>query len=285
MNTSLFPHLIKLTRLDRPIGTYLLLWPTLTALWIASGGIPNIKILVIFILGVVFMRSAGCVINDFADRKIDGHVDRTKARPLATGLVTEKQALILFFGLLLLSFLLVLFTNLLTIKMSLIAVILAATYPFMKRYTYLPQVVLGAAFAWAVPMAYTALGVPLENTAWLLFSATVLWTVAYDTLYAMVDRDDDLKIGVRSTAILFGDSDRLMIAIIQIITWLAWGLLGVQANLGLFWWLGLAAAGALFVYQQWLIRNRTREACFQAFLNNNWIGLILFLSVMVDFMI
>ncbi|TCS35917.1 4-hydroxybenzoate octaprenyltransferase [Reinekea marinisedimentorum] len=279
------PHYIKLMRLDRPIGIYLLLWPTVTALWLAAEGIPDLKTLFVFVAGVVFMRSAGCVINDFADRKIDGHVQRTVQRPLASGLVSEKEALLLFAILLLLSFLLVLQTNATTVRLSFVAVLLAASYPFMKRYTYLPQVVLGAAFAWAVPMAYTALEVPLQNTTWLLFSATVLWTVAYDTLYAMVDRDDDLKIGVRSTAILFGENDRLMIGLIQLLTLASWILLGVQAKLGVFWWLGIMGAAGLFCYQQWLIRNRDRDACFKAFLHNNWVGLLLFLVTVINFMI
>jgi 4-hydroxybenzoate polyprenyltransferase len=283
MNTNALPHYFKLMRLDRPIGIYLLLWPTLTALWLAAEGLPRLSTLVIFALGVVFMRSAGCVINDFADRKIDGHVERTQARPLAQGLVSEKEAIGLFLALLAASFVLVLLTNADTIKMSLVGALLASSYPFMKRYTYLPQVVLGAAFAWAVPMAYTALDVPLQDTTWLLFSATVLWTVVYDTMYAMVDRNDDLKIGVRSTAILFGDSDKLMVGILQIITLLTWAVLGIQAELGVFWWLALSAATGLFVYQQWLIRERDRDACFKAFLNNHWIGLALFVGLIVNY--
>ena len=282
MNIDALPHYIKLTRLDRPIGTYLLLWPTLTALWLAADGLPNIKVLVIFTLGVIFMRSAGCVINDYADRNLDGHVKRTSTRPLASGLVTAKEALVLFAVLLTISFFLVLMTNWLTIKMSVIAVALAASYPFMKRYTYLPQVVLGAAFSWAIPMAFTALQAPLAPTAWLLFSANLLWTVMYDTQYAMVDRDDDLKIGIRSTAILFGDADKAIVGLLQIMTWLAWAMLGFQSQLGFFWWAGLLAAGALFGYQQWLIRNRDRDDCFRAFLNNHWVGLILFLALFID---
>ena len=283
MNTNALPHYIKLMRLDRPIGIYLLLWPTLTALWLAAKGLPDLQTLVIFCLGVVVMRSAGCVVNDYADRKIDGRVKRTLARPLATGLVSEKEAISLFLGLIAFAFILVLLTNALTVKMSIIAVLLAASYPFMKRYTYLPQVVLGAAFTWAVPMAYTALEVPLQDTTWLLLSATILWTVVYDTLYAMVDRDDDIKIGVRSTAILFGDSDRLMIGILQFITWLTWLLLGVKAELGLFWWIGLLVAAALFAFQQWQIRHRDRDACFKAFLNNHWVGLVLFIALVLEY--
>ena len=283
MNTNALPHYIKLTRLDRPIGIYLLLWPTVTALWLAAEGFPDLKTLLIFVAGVVFMRSAGCVINDYADRKIDGHVKRTLNRPLAVGLVSEKEAITLFSSLIVLSFVLVLFTNPLTVKLSFIAAALASSYPFMKRYTYLPQVVLGAAFAWAIPMAYTALSVPLQDLTWLLFSATVIWTVVYDTLYAMVDRDDDLKIGVRSTAILFGDSDRLMVGLLQILAWLTWLVIGVKAELGVFWWLALAVAAGLFGYQQWLIRERDRDACFKAFLNNHWVGLALFVAVVLEY--
>lgn len=284
MNKFAIEQYIKLTRLDRPIGTYLLLWPTLTALWIASGGFPEVKNLIIFTLGVIFMRSAGCVINDYADRHFDGHVKRTTTRPLAQGIVSEKEALWLFAALVIISFILVLLTNKLTVYMSFVGVALAALYPYMKRHTYLPQVVLGAAFAWAIPMAYTAANAPLIDTVWLLFTAKVLWTVAYDTQYAMVDRDDDLKIGVRSTAILFGDSDKLMIGILQVMALLTWVAVGVQAELGLFWWLALVLAAGLMGYQQWLIRDRNRDACFQAFLNNHWVGMSLFIAVVLHYM-
>lgn len=283
MNRESLKHYIRLTRLNRPIGIYLLLWPTLSALWIAAEGFPEPKVFIIFLFGVIFMRSAGCIINDYADRKIDGHVERTKNRPLPLGLITEKEALFLFFGLILMSFLLVLLTNWRTIQLSFVAVLLAACYPFMKRYTYLPQVVLGAAFAWAIPMAFSALEVPLNNATWLLFLATVLWTVAYDTLYAMVDRNDDLKLGVRSTAILFGQYDRLIVGLIQLLTLISWSLLGLQAELGLFWWIGVALATALFGFQQWLIRNRERDGCFRAFLNNHWVGLLLFTTLIFHY--
>ncbi|WP_320824408.1 4-hydroxybenzoate octaprenyltransferase [Reinekea sp.] len=285
MNTSALHYYIKLTRLDRPIGIYLLLWPTLSALWLAAEGFPGLPMVLIFTLGVILMRSAGCVINDFADRNIDGRVKRTVARPLVSGLVSSRAALWLFFSLLLLSFGLVMLTNAYTVGMSVVALLLASAYPFMKRYTYLPQVALGAAFAWAIPMAYTALAVPLSDTAWLLFSATLLWTVAYDTLYAMVDRDDDLKIGVRSTAILFGDADRLMVGLIQLLTWISWLIIGFKANLGLFWWLALAVSGGFFAYQQWLIRKRDRDACFAAFLNNHWIGMVLFMGLALNYLV
>lgn len=283
MNTTALSHYIKLTRLDRPIGTYLLLWPTLSALWLAAEGLPPVSTVLIFSMGVLVMRSAGCVINDFADRRIDGHVKRTVTRPLATGLVSAREALTLFAVLVLIAFILVLLTNAETVRMSLIALGLASAYPFMKRYTYLPQVVLGMAFAWAIPMAYTAQEVPLQETTWLWFSACVLWTVVYDTLYAMVDRDDDLKIGVRSTAILFGEYDRLMVGLLQAMTVLAWVFVGLRAELGWFWWLAVLVASALFVHQQWLIRSRERDACFRAFLNNHWIGLVLFIALILNY--
>lgn len=208
----------QLTRFNKPIGSYLLLWPTLWALWIAADGVPPLSLLIIFIAGVFITRSAGCVINDYADRHIDGHVKRTAERPLALGLISSKEALMLFAGLMLLAFVLVLFTNRMTIWMSFGALALASLYPFMKRHTHLPQVVLGAAFGWAIPMAFTAVDETLPLVAWLIFLAKLLWTVAYDTMYAMVDRDDDIKIGVKSTAILFGKQDKRIIGLLQIAT-------------------------------------------------------------------
>ena len=273
----------RLTRMDRPIGTLLLLWPTLWSLWIAAKGVPSIKNLVIFVLGVIVMRAAGCVINDFADRKIDGKVERTKGRPLATGAVSSREAIGLFIALCLLAFALVLLTDPLTIKLSVGGLILAFCYPFMKRHTHLPQVVLGAAFAWGIPMAYAAEAGELPQGVWLIYMATVLWTVAYDTFYAMVDRDDDLKIGVKSTAILFGELDRLMTGVLQGMTIYALILVGNRFDLGTFYYLGLAAAAGLFVYQQWLIRFRARAACFKAFLNNNWVGVVVFAGIVADY--
>lgn len=272
-----------LTRMDRPIGTLLLLWPTLWSLWIAAKGVPSIKNLVIFVLGVIVMRAAGCVINDFADRKIDGRVERTKNRPLATGAVSAREALGLFITLCLIAFALVLFTDPFTIKLSVGGLILAFCYPFMKRHTHLPQVVLGAAFAWGIPMAYAAEAGELHQGMWLIYLAVVLWTVAYDTFYAMVDRDDDLKVGVKSTAILFGEQDRLMTGVLQIMTLYALMLVGSRFELGTFYYLGLATAAGLFVYQQWLIRFRAREACFKAFLNNNWVGVAVFAGIVMDY--
>lgn len=273
----------RLTRMDRPIGTLLLLWPTLWSLWIAAKGVPSVKNLVIFVLGVIVMRAAGCVINDFADRKIDGKVERTKARPLATGEVSSREALGLFIALCLVAFTLVLFTDPLTIKLSVGGLILAFCYPFMKRHTHLPQVVLGAAFAWGIPMAYAAEAGELHQGMWLIYLAVVLWTVAYDTFYAMVDRDDDLKIGVKSTAILFGEQDRLMTGVLQVMTLYSLMLVGNRFELGTFYYLGLAAAAGLFAYQQWLIRFRARAACFKAFLNNNWVGAVIFAGIVADY--
>src|SRR5690606_15904609 len=266
------PLYLSLMRADKPIGTLLLLWPTLWALWIAAGGIPQWHLLVIFVVGTFLMRSAGCVINDYADRNFDSHVQRTAERPLATGAVSKHEALQLCAVLCLLAFLLVLFTNRLTILLSFGAVLLAGLYPFMKRYTHMPQLVLGAAFGWGIPMAFAAQSNALPPACWLLFIANLLWTVAYDTFYAMVDRDDDVKIGVKSTAILFGDDDRLITAILQACTLLALALAGAQFKLGYWFYVSLLGAGALFAYQQYLIRLRRRDECFRAFLHNNWVG-------------
>lgn len=270
---------LHLMRLDRPIGTWLLMWPTLWALWVATNGVPGRNVLLIFVAGVYVMRAAGCVVNDYADRHVDGHVKRTKHRPLATGRISETEAQLLFIGLVTVAFVLVLLTNWFTVLLSIGGVILAFIYPFMKRYTHLPQVVLGAAFSWAIPMAFGAvLGyVPVE--AWLLFFANVLWTVAYDTQYAMVDRDDDLKIGIKSTAVLFGSADRLMIGLLQLATLVLLAFVGVRVGLGGFFWLGLAGMAATFIHQQRLIRHRERDPCFQAFLNNYWSGLLVFAGI------
>ncbi|WP_148864465.1 4-hydroxybenzoate octaprenyltransferase [Marinobacter fonticola] len=274
---------IQLLRLDRPIGTLLLLWPTYWALWLAADGMPSLANVVIFTLGVFMMRAAGCAINDFADRKVDGHVKRTKSRPLATGRIVPAEAVMLFLVLVMLSFLMVVFfTNTLTLYLSFGGLVLAFIYPFMKRYTHLPQLFLGAAFSWAIPMAWAAEANDVTRMAWLLFTANVLWTVAYDTQYAMVDRDDDVKIGVKSTAILFGEADTLIIGVLQALTVLILALIGAQAELGLLYYLGLSAMAVLFVYQQRLIRFRQREACFKAFLNNQWAGASVFAGLLLD---
>lgn len=273
----------QLVRLDKPIGILLLLWPTLIALWIAARGWPDPLVLFVFVLGVILMRSAGCAINDYADRHIDSKVKRTKKRPLASGKITEKETLLIFISLSLMAFILVLLMNELTIWMSFGGILLAASYPFMKRYHYLPQVHLGAAFGWSAPMAYTAQANEITSVTWLIFLATILWATAYDTMYAMVDYDDDIKIGVKSTAILFGNQDKLIIAIIQALLILDLILIGHRAELSGFYYLGVTAACIFAAYQQFLIKDRKRELCFQAFLNNNWFGLVLFIGVFLDY--
>ncbi|WP_040260337.1 4-hydroxybenzoate octaprenyltransferase [Pseudomonas massiliensis] len=274
---------IQLSRMDKPIGIYLLLWPTLWALWIAGEGHPSLANIVIFVLGVVLMRAAGCVINDFADRKVDGHVRRTEQRPLVSGKVRGREALVFFAVLVTLSFLLVLCTNLATLELSVGGLMLAASYPFMKRYTYYPQVVLGAAFSWGMPMAFTAQAGHLPGAAWLLYLANLLWTVAYDTYYAMTDRDDDLRIGVKSTAILFGNSDRLIIGMLQGLALACLLLAGARFGLGWPFHCGLAVAAGCFAWEAWHTRHRERMACFEAFLHNHWAGLAIFAGIVLDY--
>jgi 4-hydroxybenzoate polyprenyltransferase len=277
-------HYAHLIRLDRPIGIYLLLWPTLWALWIAAEGVPDFGILVVFIAGVVLMRSAGCAINDYADRDVDPHVERTKTRPLAAGHITSREALGVFSALALLAFLLELSLNTLTIALSLVAVLLAMTYPFMKRFHHLPQVHLGAAFSWAIPMAFTAVtGEMPPLVAWLLFAAALLWTTAYDTMYAMCDREDDLKIGVKSSAILFGEYDRLIVGILQLATLALLLTVGILAGRGAWYWLGLLVASGFAIYQQWLIRLREPLPSLRAFLNNHWLGMAVFVGLAIDY--
>ncbi len=273
----------RLLRIDRPIGSLLLLWPTYWALWLAGDGSPSIANIIIFTLGVFFMRAAGCAINDFADRDWDRHVKRTQDRPLTTGRIQSWEAIALFLGLCMVSFLMVvLFTNRLTLYLSFGGALLAFIYPFMKRYTHLPQLFLGAAFSWAIPMAWAAQANELSQLTWLLFIANVLWTVAYDTLYAMVDRDDDLKVGIKSTAILFGEADRAIIGMLQALVVLILVIVGGQAKLGVFWYLGVAVMAGLFAYHQYLARDRARDGCFKAFLNNNWAGFAVFAGLVVD---
>ncbi|ELL7087608.1 4-hydroxybenzoate octaprenyltransferase [Vibrio fluvialis] len=274
----------QLTRMDRPIGSLLLLWPTIWALILAARGMPDLKVLAVFVIGVFAMRSAGCVINDFADRKVDGHVKRTAQRPLPAGKVTAREAFTLFLVLSLLSFLLVLTMNPLTIKLSFAGLVLAFIYPFMKRYTHLPQFFLGLAFSWSIPMAWAAQAGELPLVAWYLFVINVLWTVAYDTQYAMVDRDDDLLIGVKSTAILFGRFDKLIIGVLQLLTVAMLIALGYSYQLGAIYYWGLLAASGLFVYQQHLIRHRERMPCFQAFLNNNYVGMAIAVGLFISFL-
>lgn len=266
---------VRLMRADKPIGIYLLLWPTLCALLIAAEGLPSLHILLVFTLGVIVMRSAGCVINDYADRHVDGDVERTVQRPLVSGEILEKEALFFFMILILIAFLLVLTLNWQTILLSIVALVLASSYPFMKRYTHLPQVVLGAAFGWSIPMAFMAVSEALPWWAWIFFTANLLWTVAYDTMYAMVDRKDDLRIGVKSTAILFGQYDRLIVGILQILTVSLLLIIGIAKEFIWPFYLALLLASLLFVYQQWLIRHRAGTECFHAFLNNHYVGMIL----------
>ena len=273
----------RLMRLDRPIGILLLLWPVLWALWIAAAGQPALPVFVVFVAGVVLMRSAGCVINDYADRAFDPQVERTRERPLAAGRVRPREALVLFVVLALSAFALVLCMNRLTILLSFVGVALAVSYPFMKRWTQLPQFYLGAAFGWGVPMAFAAQtgGVPAD--AWILFGATLCWAVAYDTAYAMVDRDDDIRIGVKSTAILFGRADRPMIALFHGLTLLLLAWAGARAGLGLTYYMGLLLAAGLAGWQQWLMRTRSRDGCFHAFLNNNRFGAVVFAGLALDY--
>ncbi|MEN9432927.1 MAG: hypothetical protein RLZZ422_516 [Pseudomonadota bacterium] len=276
----------QLVRLDRPIGIYLLLWPTFWALWIASEGRPSLSLVIIFVLGVVLMRSAGCAINDYADRDIDPHVERTRNRPLAAGNISAKEALTVCLVLCLTAFVLVLQLNTKTIILSLGAVLLALTYPFMKRIHSLPQAHLGAAFAWGIPMAFTAMTnewPPL--VAWVLFVASLCWTVAYDTMYAMSDREDDLKIGVKSSAIFFGKHDKLIIGILQVLTLVLLVWVGQLAHLGVLYYLGLIIAAGFALYEQYLIKDRDRVLCFKAFLNNNGFGLAVFVGICLDYLI
>lgn len=273
----------RLMRFDKPVGTLLLLWPTLWALWLAAGGVPETRVLIIFVLGVIVMRAAGCVINDYADRHVDGHVARTHQRPLVSGAVTPNTALATFGLLVAIAFGLVLMTNALTLMLSVGGLLLAGIYPYMKRHTYLPQVVLGAAFAWSIPMAFAASRNNLDQGIWLVYTAVVLWTVAYDTFYAMVDRRDDLRIGVKSTAILFGDMDLIIIGALQLLTLAALALAGQHYQLELYYQLGLVAAGALFLWQQWLARRRDPKGCFRAFLNNQWVGAVVFAGLVADY--
>ncbi len=274
-----------LGRFDKPIGILILLWPALWALWIASDGKPDSMVLIIICSGVVLMRAAGCVINDYADRNIDPHVERTKQRPIAVGTVSPKEALILFVVLCLIAFILVLQLNLMTIMLSFVAAFLAGSYPFMKRYTHLPQAYLGIAFGFAVPMAFSAQTNTIPFVAWIMYLAVMLWALVYDTMYAMVDKDDDLKIGVKSTAILFGDKDREIMAVLQliIIALLVW--VGQIQQLGMFYYAGVAIAAGLSVYQQKLIFHREKSLCFKAFLNSNYFGLSVFLGLLLDYLL
>jgi 4-hydroxybenzoate polyprenyltransferase len=272
-----------LARFDRPIGILILLWPALWALWVASNGQPDTLVLKVICAGVILMRAAGCVINDYADRDFDPHVERTKQRPIAAGKVTPKEALIFFIVLTLIAFALVLLLNTYTILLSFVGAFLAASYPFMKRYTQLPQAYLGIAFGWAVPMSFSAQMNAIPAVAWVMYLAVILWALVYDTMYAMVDKDDDIKIGVKSTAILFGQYDRHIMAVLQIIIIGLLITVGIMQHSGLAYYIGLLVAAGLSVYQQILIVNRDKALCFKAFLNNNWFGLAVFIGLAVDY--
>ena len=276
---------IRLMRLNKPIGSLLLLWPTYWALFLSADGWPDLDILVIFTLGVFIMRSAGCVINDFADRKIDKHIVRTQQRPLATGEISSNSALVLFGLLLLIALGLVLQTNILTIKLSLIAVLLATLYPFTKRWTNLPQLVLGAAFGMSVPMAFSAQTGVIPLTAWLVFIATLVWTLIYDTFYAMADRDEDLKVGVKSTAILFAKYDQIIITLLQILLIIVFVLIGNTFDLGLIYDFSLVVILFFMIYHQLLLKKRQKEEYFKAFLSNNFIGMTVFLGIFLSVII
>lgn len=273
----------RLARIDRPIGTFLLLWPCLMALFLAAKGMPDPRVLIIFIVGVFVMRACGCIINDVADRKLDVHVDRTKLRPLASGEVSTKEALLLFVFLGLLAFSLVLLLNLLVIQLSVVGIVLTIIYPFTKRFTNMPQMFLGVVWSWSIPMAYAAQTGTIPAEAWWLFVANWCWTVAYDTMYAMVDRDDDLKVGIKSTAILFGQYDRQFIALFQIAALGCFVVAGWEAQRGLVYALGMLTFVGFSLYQQKLIHHRVKPLCFKAFLNNNLAGMILFIALGLDY--
>jgi len=274
-----------LTRFDRPIGILILLWPALWALWVASDGRPDLGVLTVICLGVVLMRAAGCVINDYADREFDPHVARTKQRPIAAGKVKPKEALWIFVVLCLCAFGLVLTLNIFTILLSFIAAFLAVSYPFMKRYTQLPQAYLGIAFGWAIPMSFSAQTNYIPLVAWVMYLAVVLWALVYDTMYAMVDKEDDLKIGVKSTAILFGSYDRHIMAFLQLIIIGLLIIVGQMKYLSWPYYGGILVATGLFVYQQKLIYYRDKNQCFKAFLNNNWFGMVVFIGLLVDYLL
>ena len=276
---------VLLTRLNRPIGIYLVLWPTLWALWLAAEGLPDWLVLVVFVAGTVLMRSAGCAINDFADRNIDGHVARTRERPLARGAIRPIEAVMVFVVLSLVAFALVLLMNRLTIQLAFIALFLAASYPFMKRYTHLPQAYLGVAFGWAIPMAFAAQSGQVPLVAWIFFFANVFWALAYDTIYALCDREDDLKIGVKSTAIMLGRFDRIGIALMHLATLLLLWLAGVLMALAWPYYLGLLVAAGLAIYQQGMIRERDPRLAFATFLHNHYFGMAVFIGIVAHYLV
>jgi 4-hydroxybenzoate polyprenyltransferase len=274
---------MRLMRLNRPIGIWLLLWPTLWALWVAGNGHPDPKVLVVFVLGVTVMRSAGCIVNDFADRNVDPHVRRTRERPLAARRVTPVEALLLFMGLLGVALWLATYLNPFTLRLACVGAALTVSYPFLKRYFALPQLYLALAFSWGVPMAFAALLGTLPRVAWVMFVATIIWVTIYDTLYAMVDREDDLKIGVNSSAIVFADMDRLIVGALQLTMLVALALMGRSLLFGNAYLAALGVAAVFFVYQQWLIRARKPDACLRAFLNNHYVGMSIFIGILLEY--
>ena len=274
---------IVLTRLNKPIGSLLLVWPTLWALWIAAEGMPSWHLFTVFVLGTFLTRSAGCVMNDFADRNFDSHVERTKSRPLATGEVSNKEAFFVAIIMLLMAFLLVLSTNRLTVMLSFFAIPIAIIYPYMKRHTYLPQFFLGIAFSWGIPMAFAAQTGTVPNIVWLIFIANLLWTVVFDTIYAMVDREHDLKIGIKSTAILFDDADKTIIGIMQVMVLIVLLIVAKQLELNWPYYVSLFVAAGFSIYQQYLIKDRNPAKCFKAFLNNNWFGMTVFIGIVLSY--
>lgn len=270
----------RLMRLDKPIGILLLLWPTLWGLLLAGNGFPDWQIVIIFITGVVLMRSAGCVMNDIADRRFDGHVERTKQRPIASGEVSVKEAILLAAALCLVAFVLVCFLNKLTVLLSFIALFLAASYPYTKRFLAIPQAYLGIAFGFSIPMAFAAVTQHIPLVAWLLLLANICWSIAYDTAYAMVDRDDDLKIGIQSSAIFFGRYDVLAIMVCYVLMLVLFVFIGYQQQFGVYYYLGIVVTSALVIWQYTIIKGRIKAMCFKAFLANNWIGFVLFLALL-----
>jgi 4-hydroxybenzoate polyprenyltransferase len=275
--------LIELARLHRPIGIWLLLWPVLWAVWIAGASHPAPKVLVVFVLGTIAMRSAGCVINDLADRDFDPFVKRTRDRPIASRRIAPYEALVWFLVLVAIALALVLQLDPYTIRLSFIGAVLAVSYPFFKRFFPLPQFYLGVAFSWGVPMAFMAQNGNVPRVAWIIFFAGIIWAAIYDTMYAMVDREDDLKIGVKSSAIVFGDMDKLIIGMLQGLMLYSLYLVGTNMEFGYWYDVGVVAAAVFFVYQQWLIRGRRPEACFQAFLNNQYVGMSVFIGILLQY--
>ncbi|MDJ0761115.1 MAG: 4-hydroxybenzoate octaprenyltransferase [Woeseiaceae bacterium] len=273
----------RLIRIDRPVGIYLLLWPTLWALWVASDGSPNEGLFAIFVVGVIVMRSAGCVLNDYVDRNIDPYVERTRSRPIASGAVSPAEALTLFVALALIAIGLASMLNRQAQMLTIVAAALTVIYPFIKRYVSVPQFILGAAFGWAVPMAFAASTGETPRVAWLMFGAALVWAVIYDTFYAMVDREDDLKIGVKSTAILFGDADLFIIGVLQLVMLLALVLIGTQVGLGFWYFLSLVVAAGMMLYHQRLAKDRERDGCFKAFLHNHYIGMVVFIGIVLHY--